>query len=368
MSRGWRTGHAGLLDALENRGHLRPGWRPAFEATPRHLFIPERVWRMAGRGFREVDRAQEPDAWWELVYSDEPVVTQLNDGRPRTTGGAADPTSSSSMPSMVAKMLHHLDLAAGHTVLEVGAGTGWNAALLAHRGAVVTTVELDPDVAAQARRALTESGIDPAQVGVVDGDGEGGWAPAAPYDRLIGTFSVRSVPHAWVGQTRPGGVIVTPLHAGAVVRLTVAEDGTAAGPFVTGSSFMLSRPQRDRMTHVPPGAQSWKSPTDLDTRAVANVGFLVYLHAHHPELHVALSGPPAAPEATVLDGEGSAAQADGTGTVWEYGPRALWERIEQLHQGYSAEGRPDLDRFGLTVTSTGQRVWLDEPDHALASA
>src|SRR5437016_377090 len=107
-------------------------------------------------------------------------------------------------------MLDSLDVQSGHSALEIGTGTGWNAALLSQRvgdtGRVVS-VEVDSEVAQCARRALKAAGYTPL---VVTADGTQGYAPAAPYDRVINTASVHTIPRAWIDQTKPGGVIVTP--------------------------------------------------------------------------------------------------------------------------------------------------------------
>jgi protein-L-isoaspartate(D-aspartate) O-methyltransferase len=105
-----------------------------------------------------------------------------------------------------------LALGPGARVLEIGAGTGYNAALLAHlvgASGTVTSVELDPDAAADARRALRVAG---SPVAVVVGDGHGGWPAAAPFDALVATASVDAIPLAWHEQLVPGGVLVVPLQ------------------------------------------------------------------------------------------------------------------------------------------------------------
>src|SRR5690606_16188823 len=176
--------------------------RQAMAVLPRHVFAPERLWEWSGRAWQPVDRGTDPERWAGRVYAGpyEPAVTQLADGLP---------SSSLSCPSVVADMLDVLAVEPGHRVLELGTGTGWNAALLgwrAGRGRVVS-VETGRALAEQAQQRLTGAGVD---VAVVVGDGGRGWLAGAPYDRVISTYAVEVVPWAWVAQCRPGGRIVTP--------------------------------------------------------------------------------------------------------------------------------------------------------------
>jgi protein-L-isoaspartate(D-aspartate) O-methyltransferase len=138
-------------------------------AVPREIFVPEFA---AHRGL-------------EAVYRDEAIMTK------RDVGGM--PVSSSSQPAIMASMLERLDLREGQSVLEIGAGTGYNAALLAEivgpEGRVVS-VELDPELAKRSGLALRRAGY---RAKVVVGDGHDGWAPQAPYDRIIVTCGVRKL-------------------------------------------------------------------------------------------------------------------------------------------------------------------------------
>lgn len=115
----------------------------------------------------------------------------------------------------------------------------------------VLSIEVDPAVADEARRTLAAVGYPPL---VVTGDGTRGYLPDAPYDRVISTASVRAVPRAWIDQTRPGGVIVTPWGTdygdGALTRLWTEVD--AAYTWWRGAG----RPSPDRcgLTVTPDGA------------------------------------------------------------------------------------------------------------------
>ncbi|WP_156994474.1 methyltransferase domain-containing protein, partial [Pseudonocardia acaciae] len=229
---------------------LSEEWQPAFNATPRHKFLPEVVWRIdrsAGGRLLPLRRDIDPAAWLELASSDAPVNTQVDDGHPAPDGGV-EVSSSASQPSVVATMLAALDVEPGMRVLEIGTGTGWNAALLAHRvGAPnVTTVEIDPEVAGQARSALARAGYD--KVTVVTGDGELGHPGAAPYDRVIVTVGVREVPYPWIAQTVAGGLVLVPLrnafHPPGLASLRVHEDGTATGRLGAPLLFIGLRSQR----------------------------------------------------------------------------------------------------------------------------
>jgi protein-L-isoaspartate(D-aspartate) O-methyltransferase len=145
------------------------------------------------------------------AYGSGPVVTH------RDQHGVA--TSSASAPGIVAAMLAQLDVQPGHRILEIGAGTGYNAALLAHLtgpAGRITTVELDPGIVAGAARALASAGY--GHVSVIAGDGEHGHAPDAPYDRIIVTAGAWELPAAWAGQLAPGGLLVVPLRMRGLTR------------------------------------------------------------------------------------------------------------------------------------------------------
>ncbi|MBQ0887787.1 methyltransferase, FxLD system [Streptomyces sp. RM72] len=158
------------------------------------------------RAMRTVPRdAFLPGIELENAYTDQAVTIKDNPGKPL-------PLSCASVPSVVAMMLGQLDARPGDKVLEVGAGTGYNAALLADLvgGDNVTTVDIDSDVALHARTTLNTAGYE--SVTVIERNGLLGVHENAPYDRIIATVGVWDIPATWWDQLVDGGRLVLPLR------------------------------------------------------------------------------------------------------------------------------------------------------------
>ncbi|MFY1597339.1 methyltransferase, FxLD system [Micromonospora sp. WMMD737] len=192
-----------LVTTLKQRGHVRSASvEQAFRRVPREQFLPG------------VDL--------ETVYTRRQIVTK------RDPNGAA--LSSASSPSLVADMLEQLDAQPGHRVLEIGAATGINAALLAELttpDGKVVTIELDQDLADGARAGLARAGYDTVEV--IHGDGALGYPNTTPYDRIIVTAGAWDISAAWWDQLADDGRIVVPLrvHESGLTRC-FAFDRTAA--------------------------------------------------------------------------------------------------------------------------------------------
>lgn len=202
---------AELVEELTAEGVLVEPWRSAFLAVPREAFIPEVIWRYDGRDLVPLPRAEDPQEWLRRAYGPRYVITQVDDGNPAGPNGhGREATSSASRPDIVALMLDAGQVEPGMRVLEIGTGTGYTAALLAHHlGARnVTTIEVDPMLAARARTTLDAAGY--GEVTVLTGDGARGHPEGAPFDRVLSTVAAPQVPYEWVAQTRPGGLVVTP--------------------------------------------------------------------------------------------------------------------------------------------------------------
>ncbi|MBH1936604.1 methyltransferase domain-containing protein [Streptomyces sp. AV19] len=371
---------------------MTPDWAPAFEAVPRSRFLPDLMWPhdMATGRNAAVDRDHDPEAWQRYADSDDPIVTQWDDGEHIGPEPGRSFSSSSSMPSLVFSMLADLEVRPGQRALEIGTGTGWNAALLAHRlgAANVVSVEVDATVAAQARESLGRFGL---PVEVVRGDGFLGYAQQAPYDRIIATCGLRKIPFAWVEQSTPGAVILVPwgTYYGpgeATARLVVADDRrSASGPFTRPVAFMRMRSQRFvRPRHdeyVPTGAMdaadiSFTSITEEDLCGTGDfdpVGFVLGLCvpdvAHTADLK--RDGKRAVWFYGLSDRSWAVAvfRDDRTkAKVYQSGSRRLWDEVEAAHRWWTEQGRPDFSRFGLTVDERGERPWLGSPDNPVRTA
>jgi protein-L-isoaspartate(D-aspartate) O-methyltransferase len=135
-------------------------------------------------------------------------------GAAHVSGASVEsPASTISQPAAIALMLQDADFRSGQRVLEIGAGSGYNAALIAHlvgTGGHVVTVDIEGWVVSGARSNLAVAGIE--NVTVIMGDGGLGYAPRAPYDRIVATVGAWEIPLAWFDQLAPNGKIAAPVH------------------------------------------------------------------------------------------------------------------------------------------------------------
>ncbi|WP_224278483.1 methyltransferase domain-containing protein [Streptomyces sp. LS1784] len=348
---------AALVDALTAGGSLPdPAWQRAFRDVPRHLFVPY-FYRQGPDGRQQRIGGDDPEhkaEWLRAVYSNRPLVTHLIGG---------NTASSSTQPSLMAAMLQALGDEVDGPVKEIGTGTGYNAALLAHRygSGRVVTVDVDPDVTAEARRRF---GPTPYRPTVVTADGATLTGVGGPFGAIIATCGLDRIPTTWLSDLADGGVIVAPLGAG-VVRAEKTGATEAAGRFLpTGAYFMPLRTVGDSgVIHRPalPAAGARSSELGPDVVVDDHFRFLVSVVLGPLGWNYDLNdGRPVG--ACLWDGAGSIAELRPDGTVAEAGPRSLWSELEAAHRLYVANGFPARDRYGFTITGIGQHVWLDQPD------
>ncbi len=167
-----------LIERLRYELNLSNKVVEAMKKVPRHLFVPP--------------------AYRSEAYVDAPLPI----GKGQTI----------SAPHMVAIMCELLDLKKGDKVLEVGAGCGYHAAVVAEivgKGGKVIAIERIPELAEMAKRNLETLGYD--NVLVVVGDGSKGYEKEAPYDKIYVTASAPKIPEPLIEQLKPGGKLVIPV-------------------------------------------------------------------------------------------------------------------------------------------------------------
>jgi protein-L-isoaspartate(D-aspartate) O-methyltransferase len=192
-----------LVEAIEQQlaRKLNPQVREAFLQIPRHVFIAH-IYRQQGNRLAW-DYIDTPTP--EEIYCDEALVTRIDE--------KGIPISSSSQPSVMARQLELLNFRPGLSVLEIGTGTGYNAALM---GALVgstgqiISIDIDPELITTAARHLDTAGI--TNVLATIGDGFQGYPEYAPYNRLLATCAVRTLPRSWIEQLALDGLLLVNLR------------------------------------------------------------------------------------------------------------------------------------------------------------
>jgi methyltransferase of ATP-grasp peptide maturase system len=376
----WEPHAARLADELAAAGKLTdPRLADAVRDVPRHVFVPTYHQQTPDGGWAQRSSVDDLAA----VYGNTALITAL---APTATGGTTV-LSSSTQPGLMTRMIEALQLADGARVLEIGTGTGYNAGLLAHRlgDEEVYSVDVEAGLVELARQRLAGIGHHPT---LVAGDGAAGIPEQAPFDAVIATCAVPTIPWAWIEQTRPGGVILTDLKpapgAGSLVRLTRRDDERAEGRFdATYAAFMDLRHQAG---HNPAGFRVDRDHDQAEHRTTLLdpntpwTSLLVWFLASFdlggeiaygytiPEGGGILAYSDTAPTASWIatpDGswaEITLAAQDGHHPVVEGGPRRLWRLVEQAHRTWTDLGQPGWDSFGLTVTPDAHTVWFDQPD------
>lgn len=346
----------------KQEGLLDKTLEAALLAVPRHLFLP--------------------DETLESAYSDDAIpIKQEADGTV---------LSSSSQPSMMALMLRQLRLRKGDNVLEIGAGTGYNAALMQHiigeRGHV-TAVEFDPQLAQQATVNLQKVRLG-AVVDIVNADGALGYSPRASYDRIIATVAVWDVPSAWVKQLKPDGILVAPIWVESMqvsAAFVMQPDGSlysrqnvpcgfislrgiAAGPNVhrrvSGSTLVLSSNDAEQIdgamlnTLLSDDAENNNLSLSLNLNEFWR-GFIPYLTLNLPEgFQFAMYSVGEGRQDYGLEesgfaliGRGSACFVGykGKGFAQCFGSADTFMALEGVLQSWDGAGRPGADRLRLQL-------------------
>lgn len=235
------TAREAMVDHLLTSGVLHSERvEAALRRVQRHRFL-EHWYRLEASRLQaiwqrvEFDRDHPDPESLATIYSDRSLVTRVD---------GYLPTASSSQPSLVSMMLEFLEIEPGMRVLEIGTGTGYNAALLAEvvgEPDAVYTIELQEDVARSAIQALAGEGY--AGVHVCRGDAAAGLVEGAPFARILATVGCPDLSPRWLEQLAPGGMMLLPLRHGHVhplVRISAepTRQGHARGEAIEHSAFM----------------------------------------------------------------------------------------------------------------------------------
>jgi protein-L-isoaspartate(D-aspartate) O-methyltransferase len=361
-----------MVDALKEKGIFTDArMEAAFRSVPRHLFLPD----------------VPPDK----VYSDEAIPVK------RDPTGAV--ISSSSQPSMMILMLNQLQLRPGDKVLEIGTATGYNAAIMQYivgDSGSVTSMELDPLLAKQARDNLQRAGADASRVHVVEGDGVMGYPVRAAYDRIIATVGVWDVPAQWVHQLKPDGILVAPISVGSFqlsAAFTRQPDGTLYSEINTPCGFVSLRgaaagPLNTKRLNSSSLTLTCDCAEEIDTAALHSLlsegcedilvnyslspseywyGFFPYLMLHEPQGYFfALYGVEEGQQAYGLEGGGFVLFTKGSAsfmsttiegaTAYVFGSADSLLALQDLLTAWDSAGRPDIRQVRLRLIPVEQGV------------
>ncbi|MGW5332939.1 ATP-grasp peptide maturase system methyltransferase [Streptomyces bauhiniae] len=365
-----------LAELLSKNSVLTSPWlREAVETVPRELFLHPGVFLDEGGFWRPVTATGTDAAeWLKIAYSYDTLTTQLDghltaDQTAHSVRGV--PTSSSTTPATVISMIESLGLEPDHRVLEIGTGTGYSSALMCHYlGADnVSTVEVDPEVAERADIALETLGY---SAWTAAGDGLLGHPRRAPYDRVIATCAVRRIPHTWVRQTKPGGIILSTVgswpYGTGLAKVTVDDNnGNAEGQIIGRSSFMQARSQAVVPVAGDLSARTAYADSERETKAPPTLlddwmpAFLAQLAA--PGAHLVRAQSDETPLLYLFDPDRESFAEfiahDGGWTVRQGGPVPLWDRIEEALVAWEAAGQPEIDSFRLRITQASHHYWIE---------
>jgi protein-L-isoaspartate O-methyltransferase len=244
-----------FVNALIEQGVLHsPVLKQAFFVVPRDAFIEyyyeqegsSLVWKRIEAPGTNASKEQK-DIWYRTIYSDRALVTQID--------AQGWPSSSSSMPSVMAMMLETLNVQPHEPLLEIGTGTGYNCALLAHltkETSVITSLEVDPDLAEKAQHRL--NAVLGKGVRVCTCDALQLAAGEATYKKIIVTGSFPTIPASWLRMLAPDGLLVMELRgdfAGGLLRVKKQADGSARGTFHSGWSAAFMPLHHEHQTARP---------------------------------------------------------------------------------------------------------------------
>ncbi len=325
----------------------------ALRRVERHRLLETFYYRTGeGRRTIEHDPGHPRRDHLALIYADTVLATRHIDGRP---------ASSTSQASLVARMLELLDLGEGMKILEVGAGTGYNAALLAEIAGdqrLVVTVDVLEDVVAQTRRLLACAGYPDIQV--LLRDGFEGVAEQAPFDRIVATVGCSDLSPHWAEQLAGDGAMLVPLEQanGHPLVLVRKDGGALRGRMVLRTGFIPVRgplhiedqwavgvrvtDPADVVREPDPGPRFSARPPDEPVQlADDETDFLFFLGLEDSRACRAPEGP------ALSDGPSGWAALAPDGIRW-WKDASLARELDRRYRDWDARGRPAMEDYQIT--------------------
>ena len=357
-----------MVDTLKRQGAIRSEQvDAAFRRVERHRFI-EAVYEFESSGAvqaRHFDPENPTEEQLDAIYRNRALVTRVSNNTP---------TSSSSEPGIVAEMLELIDAGSGLKVLEIGAGTGYNAALLAelvNDPALVVSIDIQEDVIAQAARLLGNAGY--GEVILRVGDGAKVAPEEAPFDRIVATVGCPDISPAWGAQLRPTGNMLIPLQHAAWYPLTRlwTDNDALRGRVVGWSGFMLIQgllategpwpfthssdfAPNERSKELPPfegfNDENWSADSPI-------FNFFYFVGLEDSRAFWTHK----APGFGLLDEHLSTVIVNlKSGSVFLDGDQQLYSRLNQIYDRWCSHGRPLASDFQLEfVPVGGQQITKD---------
>lgn len=348
----------------------RSRWRGVVAAVPRHVFVPNWwTWAKPAPGpygtavWDLTEGPSDPDSWVAAAYADRSLVTRVgvghaDDAHPGDTA-TGSPTSSATLPGLLVRMFRHAELADRVDVLDVGTGSGYGTALLATRlgSEHVTGMDVDPYLVEVAAERLARVGLRP-DLQAADATGP---LPGT-YDRIIATFSPRSIPASWMTALRPGGRLVTTIAGTSmIITADAVEDGGAVGRVEWDRAGFM--PARTGPDYPPDLAAAIEAAHTAQGKDVAPSRYPVLNVMEAWELYSMLGivapgiehdfrQEGEARTAVMIHPDGSWARAtsaspDGPAYVHQGGPRRLWDLLDDLRARWLRDG--SLPVYGATA-------------------
>lgn len=355
---------AGFASSLRNVGAIRSdAVEHAFASVARHRCVPQ--YRYGPKTITVPQNEQPGSEVLDIIYSHQSLLT--------STGQDGDPPSSSSAPTLMARMLEALNLRPGMRVLEIGAGSGYNAALIATiTKAPVVTVDAGATTAQGAAESIRRLGLD-HQVTVLHGDGYLGQPNSAPHDRIIVTCGIAGLSPHWLDQLAPGGLILAPVAHGGVhpILAAINHDGTVSAKAALWADFMPAagplRPAElvghDPADYVPP-APVTRIPDTSPARTTAAYNDLwFFLATRDSRITRAYMD-----DDTVDTTKGACAlRTPRRGTAWVHtdgsiaaaGEPTVADELRSLIHEWTASGQAALTQFAamFNPTDTEKPLW-----------